>query len=63
MSEKFQSPMNKNNQSLPVRQQIKMDKFVDKKYKLVRSENLDELLAEIGVLLVKQFAIIIDIEN
>ena len=63
MSEKFQSPMNKNNQSLPVRQQIKMDKFVDKKYKLVRSENLDELLAEIGVLLVKQFAIIIVIEN
>lgn len=26
-----------------------MDKFLDKKYKLVRSENFEELLAEIGV--------------
>ena len=40
-----------------------MDKFVDKKYKLIRSENLEELLAEIGAVPVKQFAIIVDIEK
>jgi hypothetical protein len=48
---------NKNNQSSLNRQSIKMDKFVDKKYKLVRSENLEELLTELGVLHVKQLAI------
>jgi hypothetical protein len=36
-----------------------MDKFVDKKYKLIRSENFEELLAEIGVLQVKNWMILI----
>lgn len=31
-----------------------MDKFLDKKYKLIRSENYEELLAEIGALSVNR---------
>lgn len=39
----------KTNQSWVRNRAIEMDKFLDKKYKSVRSENLEELLAEVGV--------------
>lgn len=48
-TQKKQRNIVENVQSWVSKQAIKMDKFLDKKYKLVRSENFEELLAEIGV--------------
>lgn len=55
MSGEFQMlDINENIQSWLSHRTIKMEKFVNKKYKLIRSENFEELLAEIGVLQVNR---------